>query len=247
VSPRPKRRLSTSDLNERIVTAAWQQIAQEGAASLSLRAIARALKIAAPSIYNYFPDRDALVTALIVKAFNSMADYLKDTIAPIPETNHAERLRGLGLAYRQWAMTYPERYQLIFVTPIAGYSAPAEITIPAAGRGLAILVDVLKAAHSAGKLRMITSVPATNELVSMLKEWQQMRSPDVEIEVLYMALSIWVHFHGLISLEIGKHFPPFIHDPGEVYQRELNIYIEQFMMLEKRPRAKGDMKDVKTK
>jgi AcrR family transcriptional regulator len=231
VSPRPQRRSSISDLNERIVTAAWEQIAREGAAALSLRAIARSLKIAAPSIYNYFPDRDNLVTVLIVEAFKSMADFLKDEITSIPETNHVERLRGLGMAYHQWAITYPERYQLIFGTPIAGYTAPTEITIPAAGRSLAILVDVLKSAHSAGKLRLRNSVPATNELELMLKEWQTVRAPGVDCEVLYLALSIWVHFHGLISLEIGKLFPPFIHEPVEVYRRELNIYVEQYMMI----------------
>jgi AcrR family transcriptional regulator len=231
MSPRPKRRSSTSDLNERIVIAAWEQIAREGAAALSLRAIARSLKIAAPSIYNYFPDRDDLVTALIVEAFNSMADYLEDAVVYIPETNYAERLRGLGMAYYQWAITYPERYQLIFGTPIAGYTAPAEITVPAVGRSLEILVEVLKSANSAGKLRVNISIPATNALVSMLNEWQKMRNPDVESEVLYLALSIWVHFHGMISLEIGKLFPPFIHEPIEVYRRELNIYVEQFMMI----------------
>jgi AcrR family transcriptional regulator len=231
VCPRPQRRSSTSDLNRRIVTAAWVQIAREGAAALSLRAIARSLKIAAPSIYNYFPDRDNLVTSLIVEAFNSMADFLQNAIISIPETNHAERLRGLGMAYHQWAVTYPERYQLVFGTPIAGYTAPTEITIPAAGRSLAILVEVLKSAHSAGKLRLRIPVPATSGLASMLNEWQRMRAPDVDREVLYMALSIWVHFHGMISLEIGNLFPPFIHEPIEVYRRELNIYVEQFVAI----------------
>lgn len=47
-----------------ILETAWRQIAESGAASLSLRAIARELGITAPAIYNYYPDRDALVTAL---------------------------------------------------------------------------------------------------------------------------------------------------------------------------------------
>ena len=70
MSPRPNRRCSTSNMRLQIISAAWEQIAREGAPALSLRSIARALNIAAPSIYNYFPDRDALVTVLIVEAFN---------------------------------------------------------------------------------------------------------------------------------------------------------------------------------
>ncbi len=56
------------NLAESIKATAWEQIAEAGTAALSLRAIARKLGITAPAIYNYYPDRDALVTALIVDA-----------------------------------------------------------------------------------------------------------------------------------------------------------------------------------
>jgi AcrR family transcriptional regulator len=216
-------------LRGRIVAAAWEQIAAEGAPALSLRAIARALEITAPAIYNYFPDRDALVTALIVAAFNSIADDLMAALALLPETDPAARLRGLGLAYRQWAVTYPERYQLIFGTPIAGYTAPLEITMLPAGRSLQILVDVLHAAHAAGQLRMMNFAAMTGKVETMLREWQAVRAAGAEIEVLYLALSIWTRVHGWVSLEIGHLFPPFIDQPGEIYERELNTVIAQFL------------------
>ena len=50
-----------STLGEQIKETAWKQIAEFGAPALSLRAIARELNISAPAIYNYFPDRDALI------------------------------------------------------------------------------------------------------------------------------------------------------------------------------------------
>jgi AcrR family transcriptional regulator len=216
-------------LRGRIVAAAWEQIAAEGAPALSLRAIARALEITAPAIYNYFPDRDALVTALIFEAFNSIADDLMIALEPLPEADHAARLRGLGLAYRQWAVTYPERYHLIFGTPIAGYTAPVEITMLPAGRSLQILVEVLNAAYVAEKLRVANFAAMTDKVEAMLLEWQAVRAPAADIGVLYLALSIWTRVHGLVSLEIGHLFPPFIDQPGEIYERELNTVIEQFM------------------
>ena len=66
---RPIKRKQITNLQEAIKETAWKQIAKFGAPTLSLRAIARELKITAPAIYNYFPNRDALVTALIVDAF----------------------------------------------------------------------------------------------------------------------------------------------------------------------------------
>ena len=119
-----------------ILAAAWKQIADEGAAALSLRWIGRRLGITAPAIYNYYPDRDALVSALIIAAFSAFGDTLAQAVSALPEEEHIRRRRALGHAYRGWALTYPERYQLIFGTPIAGYHAPAEKTDPAAARSL---------------------------------------------------------------------------------------------------------------
>jgi AcrR family transcriptional regulator len=209
------------------VAASWQQIAAEGAPALSLRAIARALNISAPAIYNYFPDRDGLVTALIVDAFTSFGEAQAASITALPRDDHSVRLRALGLAYRQWAITYPQRYQLIFGTPIAGYHAPVEITLPAAACSLEVLVGVLSDANAAGRLQRDHVNPITPALALMLKNWQSGLDPDIPIEVLFMALVTWGRVHGLVSLEIGSQFPPFITDAAEIYRREVErIVIE---------------------
>ena len=126
--PRPKQGQPGPNLNQAIRATAWSQIAQNGASSLSLRAIARELNITAPAIYNYFPSLYDLVTALIVEAFNSFAEAQQSAVDPLDKNEHNQRLSALGKAYRDWAVTYPERYQLIFGTPIPGYHAPAEVT-----------------------------------------------------------------------------------------------------------------------
>jgi AcrR family transcriptional regulator len=110
---RPKR-INQIDLLNEIKDTAWQQIAENGAAALSLRAIARSLNITAPAIYNYYPSRDDLVTALIVDAYTSMGDTQYAALQAGPVGDHRARLMALGLAYRQWAVTYPQRYQMIF-------------------------------------------------------------------------------------------------------------------------------------
>ena len=117
----PRQKLDQqTDLSQRIIEIAWKQIAENGAAALSLRAIARQLHITAPAIYNYYPRRDDLVTALIIDAYTSLGDAQLLALQKISETNHHERLRAIGFAYRQWAISYPQRYQLIFSTPIPG-------------------------------------------------------------------------------------------------------------------------------
>lgn len=230
--PRPKKNQQQTDLREQIIATAWRQIARDGAPALSLRAIARALRITAPAIYNYFPDRDALVTALIVEAFTSFAQAQETAVANLPPTAHAERLYALGYAYRQWAITYPERYQLIFGTPIAGYHAPLEITGPAAACGLAVIVGVLAAAEAAGQLHAPITPLMPPEVTAMLRQWQAARTPDVSLAALYLALMLWAHVHGLVLLEIGGQFPPFISDPGALYQHELARLTQEFIRME---------------
>ncbi len=79
---RPKRSKQHPDLQTAIKEVARKQIAENGAPALSLRAIARELKITAPAIYNYYPSRDDLVTALVIDAYASFAEGERGSIAP---------------------------------------------------------------------------------------------------------------------------------------------------------------------
>jgi hypothetical protein len=64
-----------------------------------------------------------------------------------------ERFRVIGIAYRQWAIEYPQRYQLIFGTPIPGYEAPFMDILPSAARSLSALVSVIADLRIANKLQ----------------------------------------------------------------------------------------------
>jgi len=228
MSPRPKSTEQHPNLENAIKETAWQQIAASGAPSLSLRAIARELGITAPAIYNYFPRRDDLVTALIVDAFTSLCESQRDSIHDLPDNELSTRLTALGLAYRDWAVAYPQRYQLIFGTPIPGYIAPADITVPAAAGSLVPLIETLQAIFAAGRLRVERYAEITPELLSMLEGWSQFTG-GMDVEVLYTTLVIWGRVHGLVSMEIGNQMPSFITDPGEVYRREIVILRLQYL------------------
>src|SRR5574338_766945 len=148
---RPIKKKQIPNLQEAIKETAWKLIAEHGAPALSLRAIARALKITAPAIYNYFPDRNALVTALIIDAYKSLGDSQLEARDAVPANDALRRLTATGMAYRTWAHTYPQRYQLIFGTPIPGYTAPLMEILPSAARSLSALVSVVEQLRIAGK------------------------------------------------------------------------------------------------
>jgi len=228
---RPKQSEQQVDLQETIKDTAWQQIAESGAAALSLRAIARQLRITAPAIYNYYPRRDDLVTALITDAYLSMGDAQFRSLETLPEDDHLGRLRALGIAYREWAVTFPQRYQLIFGTPIPGYHAPLEKTMPAASRSLSSLIDVLESARLAGRLFSESEPVLPSELINQLSAWQNIH-PVGDVYVLYLALVIWGRVHGLTMMEISNQYPPFIKNTGDIYRREIEMLIHNYLIEE---------------
>lgn len=225
---RPIKKKQIPNLQDAIKETAWKQAAEYGAAALSLRAIARELGITAPAIYNYFPSRNDLVTALIVDAYNSLADAQGAALVDIAINEHAARLSVLGLAYREWAVTYPQRCQLIFGTPIPNYHAPEEVTLPAAARALVPLTQTIQDIFSAGSLRTERFARMTPKLKSMLVTWQKFKGGS-DLEVLYLAWVIWSRVHGLVMLEITNQIPSFFDDPAELFRREINNILVQYL------------------
>src|SRR5512138_379922 len=223
---RPVKKKQIPNLQQAIVETAWKQVAESGAPALSLRAIARELKITAPAIYNYFPDRDALVTALIIDAFTSFGDWQIAARDASPETNLKGRLEAIGLAYRDWALTFPQRYQLIFGTPIPGYTAPFEKTIPASARSLIALVSVIEGLRLAGKLTVENFPKVKAEYKASFERWNA--CDDADILSLSVAMIIWSRVHGLVSLELQGNLPPFGPKGDALYRYELEAIYQQF-------------------
>ena len=226
---RPGKKQQIPNLSEAIKETAWKQIAEFGAPALSLRAIARELKITAPAIYNYFPNRDQLVTALIVDAYTSLGDSQKAALDTASKKDGAARFSTLGIAYRDWAVTYPQRYQLIFGTPIPDYDAPEDTTLPASAWALLPLIQTVQLLYNEGRLRLEGFAKLSPKLKSMLEAWKQYTEGVTETEVLYLAYIVWCRVHGLVMLELGGQLPSFFTDPGEVFRREIATMVNQYI------------------
>lgn len=213
---------------EEIKALARRQMAEEGTAALSLRAIARQMGLTAPALYRYYRDRDELITALILDAFNAQADTLEAVRASIPAEQYARQLLAAMLAYREWALAHPADYVLVLGNPIPGYQAPGEATTRAARRTLTLFLEIIEGARQAGQL----TVPA--EYGALLARTQQQivggadrfgyALPHPALEIV---LGAWAKVHGLISLELYGHLQPIIADPGALYHFEVLALLAQ--------------------
>jgi len=222
---RPKRSQQHPNLQAAIKDVARKQIAEHGAAALSLRAIARELKITAPAIYNYFPSRDDLVTALIVDAYHSFAAALA-VARDENQDDHVANIISSANAYRGWALAHPEQYGLIFGTPIPGYHAPMEITGPAAAESMLVLLQVLDAAYQDGVLSLVEPSPA---LLTLLQPWTDKLEYAGPPGVIHLALASWAQIHGLVSLELFGHLAPTPEsgDVGALFETEIQASVKR--------------------
>src|SRR5580692_3150677 len=96
-----------------IVAEARRQLAVEGAAALSLRAVARQLGMASSAMYRYFPSRDELLTALIVEGYDALAEVAEAAAATAGTTAY-KRFRTVCRAIRGWAFDHPHEYALLY-------------------------------------------------------------------------------------------------------------------------------------
>jgi AcrR family transcriptional regulator len=138
-----------AELTREIVDAARRHLATEGAAGLSLRAVARELGMASSAVYRYFASRDELLTALIVDAYDAIGSAAEEAEAAVPRADLRGRWRATCGAAREWALAHPHEYALIYGSPVPGYAAP-EATVGPASRVAVLLCRVVADGVAAG-------------------------------------------------------------------------------------------------
>lgn len=221
--PRVRNETDFSAMLEQIKLLARQHMAAEGTAALSLRAIARDIDVTAPALYRYFPSRDELITALIVDAFNALADALEAEDARHPRDAYGARLFNVLLAYRRWALDHPTDFQLIYGNPIPGYVAPRDVTVPAVTRTFVVVSTILAEAQVAGVLKLLPEhrqLPPTVE--DHLTQFIRQAGYPVEPAIVIINTQGWVRIHGMIMLEMFMHTPPVVGDPDAFYRFEIS-------------------------
>ena len=201
---------------EEIMSTAWKQIREVGASGLSLRGIAREMGMTAPGLYRYYQDRDALVTALLVDAFDSFSIALETARDEVEEDNHISRFRAICKAYFQWGMANPQKYILLFGTPIPGYQFTTEVG-PSAKKSFLLLQGVIGEAHQAGKIvGEVEALGLPTNLKVQYEALQKIGMPYTPL-VTHLALSTWNTIHGLTSLFLYGYSSGFLGEQVESF------------------------------
>jgi AcrR family transcriptional regulator len=117
LSPTKRRRNARGQggrLTQEIVAGALGLIEREGTdEAVTLRAVAREVGIAAPSIYPHFPDRAAIMLAVVARVFDELTETISRQVAAAGD-DPVERLVAGCEGYVAFGLHRPARYRVLF-------------------------------------------------------------------------------------------------------------------------------------
>ncbi len=148
-----RRERAKEETRRRILDAARELFASEGAEAVTMRRIAERIEYTPTAIYVHFKDKLALLRELMTSDLQMFAAHFA-SVAAVDDP--IERMCTMGHAYVDFALTHPNHYRLLFITTLP---IPKTELAPAAGTGspeedaYAMLQLVVGAALASGRLR----------------------------------------------------------------------------------------------
>jgi AcrR family transcriptional regulator len=217
-----------AELIGEITEVARRHLARDGAAGLSLRAVAREMGMVSSAIYRYFPSRDDLLTALIIDGYNAVGEAVEKADAACTRADHMGRWLAVCHAVRDWAVAHPQEYALLYGSPVPGYQAPQDTIVPAT-RTAVVFGRIVSDAHREGRLDPLGGYPpAPASFAHDAGAIREAVVPDVPDDVVARAVTGWPGLFGAVSFELFGQYNNVITDLAAVYDyamRGLGRYI----------------------
>lgn len=215
-SIRTARDRARAEIREEIVGVARRQLAAQGPTELSLRAVARELGVVPSAVYRYFDGRDALLTALIVEAYGSLADAVDAAIDEARRRRPATKWVAAARAVRAWAHANPHEYALVYGTPVPGYQAPPDTVSPGTRVPISLLRLVAEA-HAAGDVAADDDVALTSTTARDLAATVASIDVDAPAPLVFKALVAWTQLFGLVSFELFHQTRGMVTDDATLF------------------------------
>ena len=199
-----------------ILEAAHGQLVSEGAAALSLRAVARELGMAVSALYRYVPSRDDLLTELVVAGFTAHGDAVEHALREAADPIAAV---GAGLwAYRTWAVDHPAEFGLLYGAPVPGYRAPERTIAPGARAG-DLLAHAVVEVRRAGLLDERGAEQRVRRLDRATRAEfarnARRRGYDLPESVAALLIDGFVRLHGVTVMEVFGQLRPLTDRPAD--------------------------------
>ncbi|MCV7229321.1 TetR/AcrR family transcriptional regulator [Mycolicibacterium komossense] len=218
-----KRQDSRDRVEAQIVELGRRQLVTEGAAGLSLRAIARDLGMVSSAVYRYVASRDDLLTLLLIDAYSDLADAV-DAARDEADSWRDEVIAMAGAA-RRWAVRQPASWALLYGSPVPGYRAPAERTVGPGTRVVGALFGAIARGISAGAIP-ISDSPVSQPLSGDFDKLRDEFAFTGDDHTVAKGFALWAGLVGAISLEVfGQYGADTLTEPGAVFDLQIELLL----------------------
>jgi AcrR family transcriptional regulator len=213
------------EVRNEILATAGRHLRAVGPAALSLRAVAREMGMVSSAVYRYFSSRDALLTALIIAAYDDLGDVAERSAVETRERPPLERWVAAAGAVRDWAVDHPQDYALLYGSPVPGYAAPDDTVVPGTRvtRALvqivhdAVVDDRLSAVGGRGTIEL---TPQTRQAFDVLRSQVDLDTTD---DVALAVIVAWTQMFGLLSFELFGQTRGLIDDHGAFFREAATL------------------------
>ncbi|WP_217266627.1 TetR/AcrR family transcriptional regulator [Mycolicibacter heraklionensis] len=221
-----KRQESRERIEAQIIEVGRRHLHTHGAAGLSLRAVARDVGMVSSAVYRYVGSRDELITLLLVDAYNDLADAVGRARASAPSVPWREDIVTIAHAVRDWALTHPAGWALLYGSPVPGYHAPAEQTVVPGTRVVGALFEAIAAGIAAGDIasgKNGAAQPLSADFERLRVEYG-FPGDDAVIAKCFL---LWAALVGAVSLEaFGGYGEDTLSAPGTVFDVQLTLLLD---------------------
>jgi AcrR family transcriptional regulator len=212
-------------MESQIIEVGRRHLITDGPSGLSLRAIARDLGVVSSAVYRYVNSRDDLLTLLLVDAYSELATRV-DEAAAAEESTWREQITRMAHAARDWAVSQPARWALLYGSPVPGYRAPAERTTGPGTRVVGSMFAAVAAGIRAGEVDdgKATVPPSLSSDFDGLRAEFGFSGGDAAVG---RAITLWAGLVGGISLEVfGQYGADTFTDPREVFDLHVRTLLD---------------------
>jgi len=127
-----RRHLRRQQTIDEIIEVAVRLMAVSGVAGLSLGQVARQVGVRTPSLYGYFPSKNALYDAVFARGARSVLDAVGAASADAGQADSAyDALLIAGRAMARWCMANQVYAQLLFWRPVPDFTPSPDAYQPA--------------------------------------------------------------------------------------------------------------------
>lgn len=138
----PATRTPAGDVRGLLLAAALRVLDEHGEKGLTVRAVATEAGVAPMGVYNHFDGKAGLLTAVVTEGFTR----LRAMVGGVVDADPRARLRGSGVAYREFALQSPTLYRLMFSGQCKPEGDLAETALYA-------LTEIVRHGQAAGTIR----------------------------------------------------------------------------------------------